>query len=122
MNLRGSPWKEGFVKRTLLVTCLFASLACIAATAEFTSQKAHQAQSNYLSDLKKARDRYLSALNEAQDAAIKAKDQAEINRIQTEMDQMKSPAVTDPVARWRSSRDYYALLELVDRHIDPQWN
>jgi hypothetical protein len=27
-----------------------------------------------------------------------------------------------PSQRWRTTGDYYALLELVDAHIDPEWN
>jgi hypothetical protein len=33
-----------------------------------------------------------------------------------------SATPSDAADRWRRSGDYYALLELVDRHIDPQWN
>jgi hypothetical protein len=28
----------------------------------------------------------------------------------------------DPVIRYRQTDDYYALLQIVDEHIDPAWN
>ena len=80
------------MRRMVLVGCLLASLASIAATNSFTSSKTRQANSNYVADLKKAKDRYLFALKEAQDAAFQAKDREEVNRIQSEMDKMKSLA------------------------------
>ena len=30
--------------------------------------------------------------------------------------------LSDAQERWETSGDYYALLELVDTYIDPQWN
>jgi hypothetical protein len=36
--------------------------------------------------------------------------------------QPKAKNISDASQRWRSTGDYYALLELVDTHIDPHWN
>jgi hypothetical protein len=34
---------------------------------------------------------------------------------------IQSPSI-DAVARYRQTDDYYALLQVVDEHIDPDWN